>query len=136
MLGDGAIVEKVYAAMNGGPGIVATQGSVIDSVVRLNGGGGTAIAGLVVRGNISTYSSNIGIFVRIGGVAAGNVASNNDGTGMRADYATLTGNTVNNNGGFGIEAVCPGALTGNTATQNRSANIATNGACTMANNAQ
>lgn len=122
--------------MNGGPGIVVGQGSGIDSVVRLNGGGGSALVGLIVRNNISTNSSNIGISVRNGGIATGNISSYDDGTGMRADFSTVTGNTVSNNRSFGIESLCPGALTGNTATQNANANIATNGACTMANNAQ
>lgn len=136
IMGDGAVVEKVHAMMNGGPGIVATQGAVIDSVVRLSGGGGSALVGFIVRGNISTQNSNIGISVQQGGVASENIASYNDGSGMRAYYATVTGNTVNNNGSFGIESICPGVLIGNTATQNRNANIATNAACTMANNAQ
>ena len=55
---------------------------------------------------------------------------------MRSYFATLANNVANSNGSFGIEPVCPGVLTGNTATQNRNANIATNAACTMANNTQ
>lgn len=135
MLGDHNVVERVHSLMNGGPGIMVPQGSVIDSVARLNGGG-TAIAAWMVRGSMAIANSNIGIVVHSGGVASGNVSVYNDGSGMRADFSTLTGNTVNENGGFGVESLCPGVLDGNTATRNRNANIATNGACVLTGNSQ
>ena len=50
--------------------------------------------------------------------------------------ASAFGNTAYNNGSYGIEAVCPGTLTANTASQNAGGNINTNGACAMLNNAQ
>src|SRR5262249_12265102 len=51
LLGYETAVENVHAVMNGGPGIVATQGSVVNSVVRLSGGGGAALIGYMVRDN-------------------------------------------------------------------------------------
>lgn len=134
MMGDGTVVEKVLSVSNGGPGIVVGEGSVIESVAKLNESG-AAIIGLIVRGCIAANNS-VGIFVRPGGVASGNVAVSNGASGISVNNATATGNTALNNGSYGIDAVCPGALVGNTAYGNAIVNIRTNGACTMANNAQ
>ncbi|MBI4906776.1 MAG: right-handed parallel beta-helix repeat-containing protein [Acidobacteria bacterium] len=133
MMGDGTVVEKVHAVSNGGPGIVVGEGSVIDSVAKLNGSG-AAIIGSIVRG--CTSSNNVfGIFVRPGGVASGNIASNNAVGGISVTNATARGNTAYNNTDYGIDGVCPGVIVENTANRN-AINIRTNGACTMANNAQ
>jgi hypothetical protein len=132
MMGDGTLVRNVVSVSNGGPGIVVGEGSVIDSVAKLNVSG-AAIVGLIVRGCTSANNA-FGIFVRPGGVGSGNVAVSNGATGISANYATLTGNTAYNNGSFGIDAVCPGVLMGNTAYGNAGGNIRTNGACTLANN--
>ena len=132
MMGDGTLVQNVVSASNGGPGIVVGEGSVIDSVAKLNESG-AAIVGLIVRGCTSANNS-FGIFVRPGGIASGNVAVSNGATGISVNYATATGNTAHNNGTNGIDAVCPGALVGNTAYGNAGGNIRTNGACTLANN--
>jgi hypothetical protein len=134
MLGDGTVVERVHAVRNGGPGIVVGEGSVIDSVAKLNASG-AAIVGLIVRGCISTNNA-VGIFVRPGGVAIGNTANANGVGGISVNNASATGNTANNNGGYGIDAVCPGTLVGNTAFGNVSINIRTNGVCALADNAQ
>jgi hypothetical protein len=134
MMGDGTVVERVQSVSNGGPGIVVGEGSVIDSVAKLNASG-AAIVGLVVRGCVS--ANNIfGIFVRPGGVASGNTAVNNGAGGLSVNNATATGNTAMNNASYGIDAVCPGALVGNTAFGNGTVNIQTNGVCTMLSNAQ
>jgi hypothetical protein len=134
MLGDGTVVERVNAVSNGGPGIVVGEGSVIDSVAKLNASG-AAIVGLIVRGCIS--SNNIfGIFIRPGGVGMGNTASFNAAGGISVNNATATGNTAYSNGDYGIDGVCPGVITGNTANRNGTINIRTNGACTLADNAQ
>jgi hypothetical protein len=134
MLGDATTVVNVQALMNGGPGIVVGEGSVIDSVAKLNGSG-SAIVGSIVRG--CTSNNNVfGIFVRPGGVAEGNSANNNAGGGISLSNASATGNTANNNGDYGIDASCPGTLIGNTAFGNLKTNIRTNGLCTVANNAQ
>ena len=134
MLGDGTVVERVRSVSNGGPGIVVGLGSIIDSVAELNASG-AAIVGLIVRGCIST-SNVFGIFVRPGGVAMGNVASWNGAGGLSVNKATAIGNTANENGDYGIDGVCPGVLVNNTATGNATVNVRTNGACTIANNAQ
>ncbi len=134
MMGESTVVERVLAVSNGGPGIVVGNGSVIDSEARLSGSG-TAIVGLHVRG--CTAANNVfGIFVRPGGVAAGNTAMANEGGGISVTNATATGNTATNNVNYGIDAICPGALTGNTAFGNTVINIRTNGLCTVAGNAQ
>ncbi|MCC6367399.1 MAG: hypothetical protein IT165_28080 [Bryobacterales bacterium] len=134
MMGDGTVVERVQSVSNGGPGIVVGEGIVIDSVAKLNASG-AAIVGLIVRGNIS--SNNVfGIFVRPGGVAMGNTASFNGAGGISVNNATASGNTSYSNGDYGIDGVCPGVITGNTAFRNGTINIRTNGACTLADNAQ
>jgi hypothetical protein len=113
---------------------VVGEGSVIASVTKLNGSG-AALVGLNVRDCVS--SNNVfGIFVRPGGVAFGNSAISNAAGGISLNNATGTGNTALNNSGYGIDAVCPGALVGNTAYGNIGINIRTNGLCVMANNAQ
>jgi len=134
MMGDGTVVERVHSLMNGGPGIVVGEGSVIDSVAKLNASG-AAVVGSIVRGTVST-NNIFGIFVRPGGVATGNMAANNALGGISVNNASAFGNTASYNGSYGIEAVCPGALTGNTAYQNAGGNINTNGSCAMLNNAQ
>jgi hypothetical protein len=134
MMGDGTVVERVLSVSNGGPGIVVGEGSVIDSIAKLNGSG-SAIVGMIVRG--CTAANNIfGIFVRPGGVATGNIAKSNAAGGLSVTNATAQGNTAKDNGTYGIDAVCPGALIGNTAHGNATININTNGACTMTDNAQ
>lgn len=134
MMGDNTVVERVVAYSNGGPGIVVGEGSVIDSVAKLNQSG-SAIVGLIVRGCTATNNA-FGISVRPGGVATGNVAIANGATGISLTYASASGNTAYNNGSYGIDATCPGTLVGNTAYGNAGMNIRTNGACTMLNNAQ
>jgi hypothetical protein len=132
MLGNGTMVERVHAVSNGGPGIVVGEGSVIDSFASLNGQS-TGIIAAIVRGSIA--SNNVfGIFIRPGGVAIGNVASFNAAGGISVNQATAANNTANNNGDYGIDGVCPGVLVGNTAHNNGTTNIKTNGQCTLANN--
>lgn len=134
MMGDGTVVERVHSLMNGGPGIVVGEGSVIDSVAKYNASG-AAVVGLIVRGTVST-NNIFGIFIRPGGVATGNTSANNAVGGISLNYATALGNSAYNNAGYGIEAVCPGALTGNTAYKNQGGNINTNGLCATLNNSQ
>lgn len=134
MMGDGTVVENVLSVSNGGPGIVVGEGTVINSTAKLNASG-AAIVGLIVRGCVAANNS-FGIFVRPGGVASGNVAVNNGAGGISVNNGTATGNTATHNGSYGIEAVCPGALVGNTAYGNATENIRSSGTCTMANNAQ
>jgi hypothetical protein len=134
MMGDGTVVERVNSVSNGGPGIVVGEGSVIDSVAKLNGSG-AAIVGSRVRGCVSSHNV-FGIFIRPGGVAIGNIASANAAGGISVSNATAMGNTANGNTGYGIDATCPGVLSGNTAFGNAGVNIRTNGLCTMADNTQ
>jgi hypothetical protein len=133
MLGDSTVVQNVVSVSNGGPGIVVGEGSVIDSVAQLSASG-SAIVGSIVRGCIAT-NNVFGIFVRPGGVASGNVATSNAVTGISVSNGTATGNTADNNGTYGIDATCPGVLTGNTATGNPGGNLRTNGACALSGNA-
>ena len=67
MMGDNTLVQNVVSVSNGGPGIVVGEGSVIDSVAKLNESG-AAIVGLIVRGCTSANNA-FGIFVRPGGIA-------------------------------------------------------------------
>ena len=131
LMGEGTAVEKVHTTNNGGPGIVVGGGSVIDSSAVLNRGAG--IIGWIVRGSISVKNSS-GIFIRPGGVAAGNTADSNGSDGISMTNATVNGNTANNNRGFGISATCPGSIVGNTTVGNQSGSIRINGLCTLANN--
>jgi hypothetical protein len=132
LMGEGTAVERVYTTNNGGPGIVVGGGSVIDSTAVLNGGAG--IIGWVVRGSISANSSSAGIFIRPGGVAAGNTAYSNGSDGILMTNGTVDGNTANNNVGFGISATCPGSIVGNTTVGNQSGSLRATGLCTLANN--
>lgn len=132
MMGDGTLVQNVVSMSNGGPGIVVGEGSVIDSVAKLNGSG-AALVGLIVRG-CTAVNNVFGIFVRPGGVATGNVALGNAAVGISLNNGTATGNTANNNGTYGIDATCPGALVGNTAFGNASGGVRVTGACAMGNN--
>lgn len=133
MMGDGARVENVQSVMNGGPGIVVGEGSVVDSVAKLNGSG-TAIVGSIVR-NCVAAQNVFGIFVRPGGVATGNMAYGNSGGGISITNASASGNTAMDNATYGFDAVCPGTLVGNTAHRNQ-VNFRTNGLCVLADNAQ
>lgn len=133
MMGDGTVVERVFAISNGGPGIVVGQGSVIDSVASLNASG-AALVGLIVRG--CTATNNVfGIFIRPGGVGIGNTAMNNAAGGISVNNASAKGNTAMSNGDYGFDATCPSSLEGNTSTRN-GINFRTSGVCVMANNAQ
>lgn len=97
MLGNGTVVERVHAVSNGGPGIVVGTGSILDSVAMFNGSG-AAVVGLIVRGTVAMNNA-FGIFVRSGGVATGNSAIANAGTGLSVQCpAVVVGNTTTNNG--------------------------------------
>ncbi len=101
MMGDGTVVEKVNSISNGGPGIVVGEGSVLDSVAKLNGSG-AALVGLIVRNCVSN-NNVFGIFVRPGGVATGNTAIANAATGISVNNASAMGNTALNNGTYGFD---------------------------------
>jgi hypothetical protein len=135
--GLGCSVTNVIALGNRQIGIEADSGSVIDSVSSFNLLG---ILGKIVRGSTAESNGQVGIQVSPNGVAIGNAANSNVTTGLLVSTATATDNTANNNA-IGIEALCPGALVGNTAFGNRVGNIITgvvnNGpGCTLANNSQ
>jgi hypothetical protein len=132
LLGNGTVVERVHSTNNGGPGIVVGVGMVIDSSSIENGNSG--IISSITRGSISMNNGTVGIFVRPGGVAAGNSAEANGGDGISMTNGTVTGNTANRNAGYGITAACPGSVVGNTLFGNLSGSIRTSGACTLADN--
>jgi hypothetical protein len=134
MQGDGSVVERVQTHSNGGPGIVVGE-AVIDSVAEMNGGT-TGIIALTVRGSTVRENRGVGIFIRTGGSAIGNLASFNGGDGISATKAAVTGNTVTNNGGFGITISCPGVVLGNASIDNAQGNFRITGVCALANNSQ
>ena len=113
LIGNGTVVERVQAVSNGGPGIVVGMGSIIDSVAAFNGSG-AAVVGLIVRGTVAR-NNVFGIFIRPGGVATGNSAINNAGTGLSVQ--------------------CPAVVVGNSTTNNGT-DLQVNGVCAVANHAQ
>jgi hypothetical protein len=113
MMGNGTVVERVQAVSNGGPGIVVGMGSIIDSVATFNGAG-AAVVGLIVRGTVA-MNNVFGIFIRPGGVATGNSAIANAGTGLSVQ--------------------CPAVVVGNS-TSNNGTNVQLNGVCAVADHAQ
>jgi hypothetical protein len=134
--GDDSVVERVTANSNAGVGIVA--GSVFQSTSTQNGCFG--IIANIVRDSTSSENVGDGIILGVvgpsGGVATGNVSSQNGGFGIALQLGTATGNTVFLNTSTGISALCPSAIVGNTIVTNGPAAIKTDGdGCTVANNA-
>jgi hypothetical protein len=113
MMGNGTVVERVYAVSNSGPGIVVGMGSIIDSTAMFNGAG-AAVVGLIVRGTVA-LNKVVGIAIRTGGVASGNSEINNAVTGL--------------------SVTCPAVVVGNS-TVNNPTNLQLSGACAVADHAQ
>jgi len=133
---DDSVVERVTASSNAGAGIVA--GSVFQSASTGNGSFG--IIANIVRDSTSSQNIGDGIILGVvgpsGGVATGNVSSQNGGFGIALQLGTATGNTVFLNSSTGISALCPSAIVGNTIVTNGTTAIKTDGdGCTVANNA-
>ena len=133
---DDSVVERATASGNAGAGIVA--GSVFQSASTGNGSFG--IIANIVRDSMSSQNAGDGIILGVigpsGGVAAGNVSSQNGGFGIALQLGTATGNTIFLNSSTGISALCPSAIVGNTIVTNGPAAIQTDGdGCTSANNA-
>ncbi len=137
VMGTDAIVEKVQSYFNGGPGIVATSGSVLNCVARLNASGAGIVATVARENIVSEHGGGAGLYVMTGGVASGNMVTLNATEGMVIEKATATGNTVYKNGRNGLVAYCPSAIVGNTITDNAGVQVQqVTGVCTMVNNAQ
>jgi len=132
LMGDGSLTDRVFTINNGGPGIVMGSGSVINSTATMNGGSGI-IAGQVYN-TVAEQNATGGIFVRQSGIAIGNRATFNGGVGLTVLTGIATNNTVTNNTGFGIDATCPGVLTGNVSINNSGGNYRFTGACTTFTN--
>jgi parallel beta-helix repeat protein len=132
--GQGALVEKVTADSNGGFGFLVA-GSVIESAATRNGSAG--IFAIIVRDCIATDNHTQGIQLDAsGGTATGNIASFNGDNGISAPNGTVTSNTAVRNVSFGISAVCPSSIVGNTIVSNVLGSITTSGAgCVLVNNA-
>jgi hypothetical protein len=134
LLGEGSTVEKVAADSNAAGGMIV-NGNVFESVGDLNGSFG--IFAIIVRD--SSAHDNHGIGIQLdgsGGVGIGNVASFNGSHGISAPNATVINNTAVRNGGFGISAICPSSIVGNSIINNTQGSIQTDRAgCVLSNNA-
>jgi hypothetical protein len=129
--GGGSRVEKVTADSNSAGGI--TAGSVSDSVITRNGAFG--VIAQMVRDTLAGLNAGDGIILGAGGVASGNVASENGGVGIFVPYGTATANTVFLNKGAGISAICPSTIVNNTVISTEAVSIEAGSSCILANNA-
>jgi len=131
--GEGSSVEKITAYSNAGGGITVA-GSVLDSVSTHNGSFG--IVGEIVRNSTASENLGDGIIIDAGGVASNNVSSSNGGYGIFVQFGTANGNSSFVNKQFGLSALCPSSLVGNTSVALGGVGIETKGAgCVQANNA-
>ena len=131
--GLGSSVERVTVDSNAGGGM-GVQGAVIQSAATQNGNFG--ILAMSIRDSIARQNAGDGIILGIdGGIASGNVSSENGGIGLAVQLGTATGNTAFLNHDAGIAAICPSTVVGNTVVTNGSSSIEThNDGCTVANN--
>lgn len=133
--GTGAYVEKVTVTSSGGAGFVVA-GSVVESAAILNGSFG--VLAITVRGSVATDNHGNGIVLDgSGGIAIGDIASFNGGNGIQSPNGTVTSSTMVRNVGFGISAVCPSSIFGNTIVSNTAGSITTTNLepCVLVNNA-
>ncbi len=133
--GTGAYVEKLTVNSSGGNGFVVA-GSVVNSAATLNGGFG--ILAITVLSSFATDNHGNGIVLDgSGGVAIGDIASFNGGNGIQSPNGTVTSSTMVRNTGFGISAVCPSSIIGNTIVSNTAGSITTTNLepCVLVNNA-
>ncbi len=133
--GTGAYVEKVTVNSCGGSGFVVA-GSVVESAATLNGSFG--FLAITVRGSVATDNHGNGIILDgSGGIAIGDIASFNGGNGIQSPNGTVTSSTMVRNVGFGISAVCPSSIFGNTIVSNTAGSITTTNLepCVLVNNA-
>lgn len=133
MTGDGSFVARVNVDGNTGGGM-SVAGSVIESAATQNGSFG--IIGTTVRDSTALQNLGDGIILATGGVATGNSSSDNGGYGLYVQGGTATGNTLFFNKSFGISALCPSSIVGNTIVASGPGSIETSHAgCVLANNA-
>ena len=133
MTGDGSFVSRVNVDSNAGGGM-SVAGSVIESAASHNGSFG--IIGITVRDSTAVQNLGDGIILATGGVATGNSSSSNGGYGLYVQFGTATGNALFVNKSFGISALCPSSIVGNTVAGSEVGSIETSGAgCVLANNA-
>lgn len=133
MTGDGSFVSRVAVDGNAGGGM-SVAGSVIESAATQNGSFG--IIGVTVRDSTAVQNLGDGIILATGGVATGNSSSDNGGYGLYVQAGTATGNTLFLNKSFGISALCPSSIVGNTVVASDLGSIETSREdCVLANNA-
>jgi len=134
MTGDGSFVDKVTVDSNPGGGM-HIAGTVLQSVATQNGPFG--IFGITVRDSTAAQNFGDGIILdAVGGVATGNVSIHNGGYGFLIPFGTATGNSAFLNNSFGISAICPSSITGNTIVATQTGSIETRGdGCVQSNNA-
>jgi len=104
-------ISKSSVSFNGGPGIAAGGGSVIaNSSATFNGGSGIASIGGTVVGNTALSNTLSGIFSQ-SGLVKDNLSSNNTGVGLQITIDTgYAGNVfVGNNGGNANPQVSAGS---------------------------
>ena len=133
--GLGGLIERVTADSNAGGGLLIA-GSVIESTATRNGTFG--IFAIIVRDSFATDNHEVGIQLdSSGGVATGDIASFNGTDGISAPNGTVTSNTTVRNNSFGITAVCPSSIIGNTVVSNSlgSITITSGTGCVQVNNA-
>lgn len=110
----GGVVDRVRLVSNAGVGAFLNLGTLSNSTMLNNGGGGL-----------------LGNFVNV----IGNVVSGS-GVGLSVVGANISGNTVVKNA-TGMNLGCPSTVVGNTVTQNVTANIVVgDSSCVLANNVQ
>ena len=133
--GDGAIIESVRVASNGGHGISIASGTVSANTVNKNGGDGIYVGTGTVKGNTVYKNGGTGIIVDGGGTVSANTVNNNGGDGIYfGDDSTVSTNTVNHNGGHGIYFFAAGGtVNGNTVSDNGSDGIYNNDGTVIAN---
>lgn len=136
--GEGSSVEGVTADGNAGGGILVA-GNVVGCAANLNGALG--IIAFTVSGSVAIENATDGIVLdAIAGVGTGNIASFNGRNGIVAPNGVVNSNTAVRNVGFGVSALCPATIIGNSIINNQGGSIQTTNsapgaACVVVNNA-
>jgi hypothetical protein len=118
-----------------GIGLGNSQESTVENLRAISNGSGIRVAQFgLLRNNIATSNSLVGIQAGLGATIVENVASNNS-IGILADTGSLvSGNTASRNETSGIEADQGSVVTGNAARFNLGTGISVGFGCTVADN--
>ncbi len=118
-------VSHVRAVSNGGTGIVADSGEVLDCTAQNNGGGGISATNSVVVRNRVENNKGSGITAFSQSVVRENVVRDSGSIGIYAEGAII-GNTSLSNKSHGISSLAGSTLSNNTSRYNNGIGIATN----------